>query len=80
MDSAERVAKLEQELVEQWWANHAEHCGLECRIRRRPPAAGLSPTYSTQNGFAVSTSATLSIRLASAVMSKTLADLVQKTS
>lgn len=29
MDFAERVAKLEQELGDQWWANHAEHCGLE---------------------------------------------------
>jgi hypothetical protein len=27
MDPAERIAQLERELVEQWWMNHAEHCG-----------------------------------------------------
>ena len=29
MDPTERIARLEAELVEQWWSNHAEHCGLE---------------------------------------------------
>ena len=50
MDPAERIARLEAELAEQWWENHAEHCGWEWphppeRKCGWPPPALLDPKW-----------------------------------